>query len=153
MYKITIVAVGKIKEKFWQMAIDEYSKRLKPYVFLNFVEIKAESFSNQNKKLAQITENQRLIKALEKYNQPNIYLLAEYGQEFNSLKFAKFLENKSELVLVIGGALGWAEEIKQKYPQSISLSQLTMPHEMAKVVLLEQIYRAVSISKGKEYHY
>lgn len=153
MNKITIVVVGKIKEKFWQTAIEEYAKRLKPYAVLNFVEIKAESFSNQNKKQAQIIENQRLIKVLEKYNNQNIYLLAEAGQEFDSLKFAKFIENKSELVLVIGGALGWAEEIKQKYPQSISLSQLTMPHEMARVVLLEQIYRAVSISKGKEYHY
>lgn len=153
MNKITIVAVGKIKEKFWQTAMAEYVKRLKPYTVLNFVEIKAESFSNQNKKQAQIIENQRLIKALEKYNQQSIYLLAEVGQEFDSLKFAKFIENKSELVLVIGGALGWAEEIKQKYPQSISLSQLTMPHEMARVVLLEQIYRATSIIKGKEYHY
>lgn len=153
MNKITIIAVGKIKEKFWQTAIEEYAKRLKPYTVLNFVEIKAESFSNQNKKQAQIIENQRLIKVLEKYNNQNIYLLAEAGQEFDSLKFAKFLESKSELILVIGGALGWAEEIKQKYPQSISLSQLTMPHEMARVVLLEQIYRAVSISKGKEYHY
>lgn len=153
MNKITIVVVGKIKEKFWQTAIEEYAKRLKPYAVLNFVEIKAESFSNQNKKQAQIIENQSLIKVLEKYNNQNIYLLAESGQEFDSLKFAKFIENKSELVLVIGGALGWAEEIKQKYPQSISLSQLTMPHEMARVVLLEQIYRAVSISKGKEYHY
>lgn len=153
MNKITIVVVGKIKEKFWQTAIEEYAKRLKPYAVLNFVEIKAESFSNQNKKQAQIIENQSLIKVLEKYNNQNIYLLAESGQEFDSLKFAKFIENKSELVLVIGGALGWAEEIKQKYPQSISLSQLTMPHEMARVVLLEQIYRAVSISRGKEYHY
>lgn len=153
MNKITIVVVGKIKEKFWQTAIEEYAKRLKPYVVLNFVEIKAESFSNQNKKQAQIVENQRLIKVLEKYNNQNTYLLAEAGQEFDSLKFAKFIENKSELVLVIGGALGWAEEIKQKYPQSISLSQLTIPHEMARVVLLEQIYRATSIIKGKEYHY
>lgn len=153
MNKITIIAVGKIKEKFWQTAIEEYAKRLKPYAVLNFVEIKAESFSSQNKKQAQIIENKRLIKVLEKYNKQNIYFLTEAGQEFNSLKFAKFLENKSELVLVIGGALGWAEEIKEKYPQTISLSQLTMPHEMARVVLLEQIYRAVSIANGKEYHY
>jgi 23S rRNA (pseudouridine1915-N3)-methyltransferase len=153
MNKITIVAVGKIKEKFWQTGITEYVKRLKPYTVLNFVEIKAEAFSNQNKKQAQIIENQRLIKALEKYNQQNIYLLAEAGQEFDSLKFAKFIASTPEMILVIGGALGWAEEIKQKYPQNISLSQLTMPHEMARVVLLEQIYRATSIIKGKEYHY
>ncbi len=153
MLKITIVAVGKIKEKFWQTAIEEYSKRLKPYAVLNFVEIKAESFSSQNKKQAQANENQRLINALEKYNKQNVYLLAEAGQEFDSLKFAKFMAKQSEIILVIGGALGWAEEIKQKYPQTISLSQLTMPHEMARVVLLEQIYRAVSIIKGKEYHY
>lgn len=153
MIKITIIAVGKIKEKFWQVAIDEYTKRLKPYAVLNFIEIKAEAFSSQNKKQAQVNENKRLIKALEKFNKQNVYLLAEQGQEFDSLKFAKFIENKTELVLVIGGALGWAEEIRQKYPQTISLSQLTMPHEMARVVLLEQVYRAATIIQNKGYHY
>jgi 23S rRNA (pseudouridine1915-N3)-methyltransferase len=153
MIKITIIAVGKIKEKFWQTAIEEYIKRLKPYAVLNLVEIKAESFSNQNKKQAQFNENQHLIKALEKFNKQNVYLLAETGQEFNSLKFAKFIAKQSDIILVIGGALGWAEEIKEKYPQSISLSQLTMPHEMARVVLLEQIYRATAILNNKEYHY
>ncbi len=153
MLKITIIAVGKIKEKFWQEAIQEYSKRLKPYAVLDFVEVKPESFSSQNKKSAQVKENQHLINILAKYKQENIYLLAEKGKEFNSSDFSKFIENKSELILVIGGALGWAEEIRQKYPQAISLSRLTMPHEMARVVLLEQIYRGLSIINGKEYHY
>lgn len=153
MLKITIVAVGKIKEKFWQTAIEEYSKRLKPYAVLNFVEIKAESFSSQNKKQAQLNENKRLINALAKYNKQNVYLLAEAGRSFDSLQFAKFMAKQSEIILVIGGALGWAEEIQQKYQQTISLSQLTMPHEMARVVLLEQIYRAASIINNKEYHY
>lgn len=153
MLKITIVAVGKIKEKFWQIAIEEYSKRLKVHTVLNFVEIKAESFSSQNKKQAQLNENKRLINALAKYNKQNVYLLAETGRQFDSLQFAKFMAKQSEIILVIGGALGWAEEIQQKYQQTISLSQLTMPHEMARVVLLEQIYRAVSIINNKEYHY
>ena len=69
------------------------------------------------------------------------------------MKFSKFIASQSEIILVIGGALGWAEEIRDKYSQTISLSQLTMPHEMARVVLLEQIYRAASISNDKEYHY
>lgn len=153
MLKISIVTVGKIKEKFWQTAIDEYSKRLKPYAVLNFVEIKAEAFANQNKKQAQIIENQRLIKALAKDNNQNIYLLTESGQEYDSLQFAKFISKQSEMILVIGGALGWAEEIKQRYPQTISLSQLTMPHEMARVVLLEQVYRATTILNNKDYNY
>lgn len=153
MLKITIIAVGKVKEKFWQEAIQEYSKRLKPYAVLDFVEVKPESFSSQNKKSAQVKENQRLINILAKYKQENIYLLAENGKEFSSLGFSKFIEDKSELILVIGGALGWAEEIRKKYPQAISLSQLTMPHELARVVLLEQIYRAITIINGKEYHY
>jgi len=153
MLKINIVAVGKIKEKFWQTAIAEYVKRLRPYAKLEIVEVLAESFSSQNKRIAQTKENERLMKALEKYNKQNVYLLAETGKEFDSLQFAKFITKQSEIVLVIGGALGWAEEIKKQYPQTISLSQLTMPHEMARVVLLEQIYRAVSIINGKEYHY
>ncbi|MFA6253355.1 MAG: 23S rRNA (pseudouridine(1915)-N(3))-methyltransferase RlmH [Patescibacteria group bacterium] len=153
MLKITIIAVGKIKEKFWQESIQEYSKRLKPYVVLDFVEIKAEAFSVKNKKQSQIKENKHLINILEKYESKNIYLLAEDGKELNSLGFSKFIESKLDLVFVIGGALGWAEEIRKKYPQAISLSQLTMPHEMARVVLLEQIYRATTIINDKDYHY
>lgn len=153
MLKISIIAVGKVKEKFWQAVSQEYLKRLKPYAKLELIEVLAESFSSQNKKASQSKENGRLMKILEKYNKSDVYLLAEYGQEFTSLGFADFLKNKKEIVLVLGGALGWAEDMKQKYPQSISLSQLTMPHEMARVVLLEQIYRAASIINKKDYHY
>ena len=153
MFKITIIAVGKIKEKFWQEAIKEYQKRLKPYAVLDIVEVKAESFQVHNRQSAQNKENQRLLAVLDKYDKQNIYLLAERGQEFDSLGFANFIKAKSELVLVLGGSLGWAEEIKLKYTKSISLSQLTMPHEMARVVLLEQIYRAATILQAKDYHY
>lgn len=153
MFKITIVAVGKIKEKFWQEALKEYQKRLKPYAVLDMVEVKAEAFQAHNKQSARLKENKRLLDILLKYDKQNIYLLAEYGQEFDSISFSKFIQAKSELVLVLGGALGWAEEIKLKYTKSISLSRLTMPHEMARVVLLEQIYRAATIVKNKEYHY
>ena len=153
MFKITIIAVGKVKEKFWQEALKEYQKRLKPYVVLDMLEVKAESFGVHNRQSAQNKENQRLLAVLAKYDKQNIYLLAERGQEFDSIGFANFIKAKSELVLVIGGALGWAEEIKIKYTKSISLSQLTMPHEMARVVLLEQIYRAATIIQNKEYHY
>lgn len=153
MLKITLVAIGKVKEKFWQTAIQEYLKRLKPYVKLEMVEVSAEPFSSQNKKTAQTKENERVLKILKKYNKSDVYLLAEYGQEFTSLECADFLKNKKEIVLVLGGALGWAEEIKQRYPQTISLSQLTMPHEMARVMLLEQIYRSATILNSKDYHY
>lgn len=153
MLKISIIAVGKVKEKFWQAAIQEYLKRLKPYAKLEVIEVLAEAFSSQNKKNSQSKENGRLMKILEKYNKSDVYLLAEYGQEFTSLGFADFLKNKKEIILVLGGALGWAEEIKKEYPQSISLSQLTMPHELVRVVLLEQIYRAASIINKKDYHY
>ncbi len=153
MFKITIITVGKIKEKFWQEAIKEYQKRLKPYAVLDLVEVQAESFRAHNKQSARIKENERLLNILAKYDKQNVYLLAERGQEFDSLGFANFIKAKPELVLVIGGALGWAEEIKLKYTKSISLSQLTMPHEMARVVLLEQIYRAATINQNKEYHY
>ena len=153
MFKITIVAVGKIKEKFWQEALKEYQKRLKPYAVLEIIEVKAESFRAHNKQSAQNKENQRLLEDLAKYDKQNVYLLAERGQEFDSFGLAKFIQANPNLVLVLGGALGWAETIKLKYSKSISLSQLTMPHEMARVVLLEQIYRAATILQNKEYHY
>lgn len=155
MLDITIIAIGKLKEKYFQAAFAEYEKRLRPYARLKIVELSAAPFSKSSQAQAKELEAQRISAGLEKIaknNQPAVYLLAERGKTFNSLALAVWLEKNQPLVLVIGGALGFSPELYEKYPQ-ISLSALTFPHELARVVLAEQLYRAATIINKKEYNY
>ncbi len=156
MLDITLVAVGKIKESFWREAFAEYAKRLKPYSRLKVIELEPAPFSKSGKEKAKEIEGQRIMDYLERRGResvaPATYLLAERGRTFDSLAMASWLEKKSPLVLIVGGALGFSDELYERYPQ-ISLSSLTFPHELARVVLIEQLYRAAAILNGKEYHY
>lgn len=151
MLNITLVVIGKIKDKSLSNLAEDYQRRIKPYARLVVEELKAESFLESTKNKAKKNEAERIISYLEKKEGAEIYLLAEHGALFNSLDFAKKIGNK-EIVLVIAGSLGFDKELENKYPK-ISLSPLTFPHELARVVLLEQIYRATTILNGKEYHY
>lgn len=151
MLNITLITIGKIKEAYLNEAALEYLKRIKPYGRLTVQELKAEPFSVSTKSKAKQIEAERIRVVLEKKNKAEIYLLAEHGTLFNSLEFAQKIKDR-ELVLVIAGSLGFAKELENKYPK-ISLSPLTFPHELARVVLLEQIYRAATIINSKEYHY
>jgi 23S rRNA (pseudouridine1915-N3)-methyltransferase len=151
MLNITLVTIGKIKDTYLSGLALEYVKRIKPYGRLLMEELKAESFSNTTKEKAKKIEAERILAFLERKNGAEVYLLAEHGTLFNSLDFAANIKDK-ELVLVIAGSLGFAKELEAKYPK-ISLSPLTFPHELARVVLLEQIYRAATIINNKEYHY
>lgn len=153
MLDITIIAYGKIKDKTWQAAAQEYLKRLRPYARIKIEELKAESFSARNKNEVKKIEGQRLLERLRGYLGAEIRLLSEMGEEMDSLQLATWLEKPTrKIVLVIGGTLGFTAEIIKTY-QGLSLSRLTFPHELARVILLEQIYRAASIIQGKDYHY
>lgn len=152
MINITLVAVGKIKEAFLNKAAVSYSQRIKPYGRLKIEEIKAESFLATTKAKAKKIEGERLQTILNRKNAADIYLLSERGERFDSQKFAAKIDTKRELVLVIAGSLGFTEDLENKYSK-ISLSPLTFPHELARVILLEQIYRATTILNNKEYHY
>ena len=155
MFNITIISIGKIKERHLQSIISEYAKRISPYAKMQFVELASEAFrSDADKVQAKMKEGERILKFLENKEAQNIILLDEHGEKFDSTQFAEFLESKQEpIFLVIGGPLGFSEEILAKPWKKISLSALTFPHEMAQALLLEQIYRAITIIKGKEYHY
>jgi 23S rRNA (pseudouridine1915-N3)-methyltransferase len=156
MLDITLLVVGKIKEKYWQAAFLEYAKRLKPYARLRVVELAAAPFSKNDKEKAKGIESGRILDFLQKSaskSNPNpVYLLAERGRVFSSPAFAAWLDKNQSLLLVVGGALGFSDELYRRYPQ-ISLSPLTFPHELARVVLLEQLYRAATIINNKDYHY
>ncbi len=152
MLDITLLTIGKIKEKAYSSIIAEYEKRLKPYARLKIIELEAASFSENTKERAKEFEGEKIENFLNKRDEAAVYLMAERGKTFDSPELAAFLEKKSPLILVIAGALGFSDFLYEKYP-AISLSPLTFPHELARVVLIEQIYRATTILQKKNYHY
>jgi len=153
MWNITILAVGKLKEKHWQTASAEYLKRLQPYAKITIEELKAEPFSGATREKSKKIEASRIEDYLKNRPDSLVMLLAENGRRIDSYIFAETLKNISQpLILVIGGALGFKNELAEAYPK-ISLSKLTFPHELARVILLEQLYRAVAILNNKTYHY
>lgn len=151
MLNITLITIGKIKEAYLNEAALEYLKRIKPYGRLTLHELKAEPFASTTKDKAKKLEGERIAAILDRKSEADIYLLSEHGTLFNSPDFAAKINDK-EIVLVIAGSLGFTKDLETKYPK-ISLSPLTFPHELARVVLLEQIYRAATIINNKEYHY
>jgi 23S rRNA (pseudouridine1915-N3)-methyltransferase len=153
MLEIIIIAIGKTKNEFFSGAIAEYLLRLKLYASIKILELTPESFCESNHAQAKKAEGERILKNLEKFAGEEIFLMHERGRELDSIKFSEKLSSANgKTIFVIAGALGFSEEVLEKYPQ-ISLSKMTFPHELARLLLLEQIYRATTIIKGKTYHY
>jgi len=154
--KIKIIALGKIKEKFLKTGIDEFLKRLTPYANienfeLNPIEIKDENLTQ--KILEQ--EGERILAQIK----PNSYVitLEIEGENFTSEKFSKKLEEicnqgYNEIVFVIGSSCGLAKIVSNRANLKLSLSKMTFLHQFARLLLIEQIYRAFKIQKGETYH-
>lgn len=156
MLHITIIALGKFKESHWREAEAEYLKRLSPYAKVNSIEIAEESFRDLGERDAvRKKEAEKIKKQLP--DGAVVIALTEEGKEYDSPAFADFLAQHStrgeHLVFVLGGPLGLDREFLTTCQFSISLSQLTFPHQLARVVLAEQLYRAATIMNGKQYHY
>ena len=159
MLKITVVAVGKLKEKFYQEACAEYIKRLSPYCRLTLVELPEE-------KLPQDPSQAQIDAALEKESQAiraklppsaSVVALCVEGKERSSEDFAKLLStwehsSAKHLVFVIGGSYGLDPALKAEAWVRLSMSPMTFPHHLARVMLLEQLYRAFKIQEGSSYH-
>mgnify|MGYP001366513501 CR=1 FL=1 len=152
MLNLTLIAVGSLKDPALKTLADDYQKRLRPYARLKLIELPAWPFSEKegSRKKSQEKLKASLESVLSSYSKENVYLLSEHGRLYNTLEFTQL--SSEPLVLVIAGALGWPEGFSQGYRQ-LSLSPLTMPHELARVVLLEQLYRAATIKNNKTYHY
>jgi len=136
---------------------DEYVKRLQPFARIEVVEVAHEAFRDiGEKEKASAREAERILRVACNVNRQHLILLEEKGREFDSPEFAKYLSKLGEqgqtICFVLGGALGLHSSLTAG-KQSISLSRLTYPHEMARMILLEQIYRASCIMSGKQYHY
>ncbi len=151
MRKIRLIWVGKSKDSFIRDGVDKYLKLLKPYVRVEVVEVKGAK--DTERKTLKRREGLRILEKASSF-----ILLDEGGVEMTSLEFAGFLgknilDGPQPRDLVIGGAYGVSEEVRQAAWKRLSLSRMTLTHQMARVTLLEQIYRAFTIIKGKAYHY
>ena len=157
--KIRIYAIGKIKDAYLKMGVEEYLKKIKPYTDIEIIEVKDESISenphdSEIKKAIDI-EGSRIIKLLK--NNEYLIGLDLNKKEYTSPDFAKYINDKLELnganiSFVIGGSYGLSEELKNRCNDSISLSKMTFLHQMTRLILLEQIYRAFKINRNETYH-
>ena len=157
--KINVVAVGKLKERYLTDGISEFAKRLKPYLTLNIIEVadsKApEKLSRKEQEQVLEQEGNRILDQLR--DNHYVIALAISGEMISSLQFAEHLDQlltqgRSEITFVIGGSLGLSETVYQRADYLMSFSRLTYPHQLMRLILLEQIYRANKINRGEPYH-
>ncbi len=156
---ITILTVGKIKESFYREAVAEYQKRLKRYCRLEIIEVAdepaPERASSAQEELIREKEAQRILSRLR--DNSFVITLEIAGKKLDSEKFAKKLEDlalsgKSQLVFIIGGSLGLHTSVSVRADLKLSFSDMTFPHQLMRVILTEQIYRAFRIISGAPYH-
>ncbi|WMI81473.1 23S rRNA (pseudouridine(1915)-N(3))-methyltransferase RlmH [Anaerotignum sp. MB30-C6] len=157
--RVTIVCVGKLKEAYWRGAIGEYSKRLSRYMKLEIVELpdeKApETMSPAQENEVREKEGVRILKAVKE--DAFVVALAIGGKSLSSEALADFMAEKSvrgvsHIVFIIGGSLGLSDGVMKRADFSLSFSPMTFPHQMMRVILLEQIYRAEKINRKEPYH-
>ena len=158
--KITILSVGKLKEKYWKQAIAEYEKRLGPYTKVEIIEVPDEKAPENmsDKEIEQVKEKEgeKILSKIE--DSDYVVSLEILGKQMTSEKFADFIQNEMlegfgrNMVFVIGGSNGLSKEVSNRSNYKLSFSKMTFPHQLMRVVLLEQIYRAYRIINGHPYH-
>lgn len=156
---VNIICIGKIKEKYLKDAMAEYSKRLSHFCRLNVLELPDEAMSDkpQDAEICTVLkkEGERILPFIK--SSDVVISLCIEGKQLSSEEFAHFFEKetlvgKSTFTFIIGGSLGLLNEIKKKSNLMLSFSRMTLPHQLMRVVLLEQIYRAFKISANESYH-
>lgn len=149
---IKIICVGKIKEKFYREAILEYQKRLGKYTKLEIIEVP--DYSCGDSELDKLKEKEYIEKHIK--DKEYVITLEIEGKEFDSIQFSKFLEqtnmNHSNIIFIIGGSSGLHDDIKKRSNFALSFSKLTFPHQLFRIILLEQIYRSYKIKNNENYH-
>ena len=156
--KVTLICVGKVKEKFYRDAIKEYEKRLGAYIKLNTIEINDEKVKVENDSeiaLAMEKEGNNILSKIK--DTQYVITLEILGKSISSEQFAAKIDNlmltgKSDVVLVIVGSYGLSDSVNKRSDYALSFSKMTFPHQMMRVVLLEQVYRAYRIITGASYH-
>ena len=156
---VTILAVGKLKEKYWRDAVAEYSKRLKSYCSLQITEIKESPLranpSAADEEAVKIAEGADILSRIR--SSDYVITLEIKGKVLSSEALAQKIEalaidGKSSIIFVIGGSLGLSEEVSRRADFKLSFSAMTFPHQMMRVILLEQIYRSFKFNRHEAYH-
>ena len=150
---MVIISVGNFKNKLLKEIFNDYFKRIKRYISIKNIIIKDSNKKESN--LKKIDEENKIISYLTKLNAYTV-CLSEEGNLFSTKNFSDFIKKnmglKQKLCFIIGGSDGFSDTFKQKANIILSLSKLTFPHELARVILIEQIYRSIKIIKGEPYH-
>ena len=149
---IKLITIGSIKEKYLKEAIEEYKKRISKYTNIEIIELKDEGLVEESKAIE--LEGEKINKHLT--NKDYIITLEIEGKQMTSVEFSKKLERiqieNSNIVFIIGGSYGLSKEIKDKSNLKLSFSKMTFPHQLFRVILLEQIYRSYKIINNERYH-
>ena len=160
MLNINIVCVGKIKENYLKDAISEYSKRLSKFCNLNIIELSDEKLpSKLNDSIINEIKNKECSKMIQSIKKDSYVICLDLkGKQFTSEEFSTKLENialnfNSSITFIIGGTLGLNEEILSLSNEKICFSKMTFPHQLIRVFLLEQLFRAFKISNNETYHW
>lgn len=157
--KITLITVGKVKEKYFVMAIDEYKKRLSRYCKLDIIEVPDEptpdGASAAVEEQIKEKEAERILKHVKEKDY--VITLEILGRQLDSVELSKHIEQlgimgKSELVFIIGGSLGLHTNVSKRADYKLSFSKMTFPHQLMRVILLEQIYRSFRVMNHEPYH-
>jgi len=157
--KITILCVGRLKEKYYKDAVAEYAKRLSVYCKLEVIEVPdertRENMSRAEMEILLGKEGQRLLQKLPEHSYAAALCIE--GEQRDSMELAQWLEGMmsrgiSHLTLIIGGSCGLDKSVTRLVQEKISFSRLTFPHQLMRVILLEQLYRSFRILKGQPYH-
>ncbi len=156
---VTVVCVGKLKEAYWRDGISEYSKRLQKYMKLDIIELADEKAPERMSEAQELEvkrkEGQRILKSIKENS--FVVVLAIEGKELSSEGLAEWITQKeisgiSHITFVIGGSLGVSAEVMKRGDFYLSFSPMTFPHQMMRLILLEQIYRSMKIQKKEPYH-
>ena len=157
--KITLITVGKIKEKYLRDAIAEYSKRLSRYCKLEIIEVADEKTPDQASETVEENIRAKEGERILKYIKDDMYVITLEigGKMLSSEEFAGKIESlgvqgKSSIVFVIGGSIGLGKEVLRRSDYALSFSKMTFPHQLMRVILLEQVYRGYRIINGEPYH-
>lgn len=157
--EIKIITVGKLKEKYLKLGIEEYTKRLKRYTKVTLIEVPDEKAPEtlSEKEIEQVKEKEgeRILSHIQ--DKDYVFALAILGKNYDSVGFAKQIQQlqvhgKSTLTFVIGGSLGSSDSVMKRANEAISFGAFTYPHQLMKLILVEQIYRSFRINNNEPYH-
>ena len=156
---ISIISVGKLKEKYLKLGIEEFSKRLSKYCKLDLIELEdekcPENLSEKDMEIVKNKEGQRILSKIK--NNSYVIALAIDGKNLSSEELADTISKlavrgNSHITFIIGGSLGLSDEVLKRADYKLSFSKMTFPHQLMKLILLEQVYRSFRINNNEPYH-